>query len=30
MEKGYLNMKRFSWETSAAKLNEIIEREVNT
>lgn len=27
-EKGYLNVKRFSWEASARRLNEILEREV--
>lgn len=28
VEKGYFNVKRFSWEESARRLNEIIEREV--
>lgn len=30
VEKGYFNVKRFSWEASARRLNEIIEREVST
>lgn len=28
VEKGYFNVRRFSWEASARRLNEIIEREV--
>lgn len=29
VERGYFNVRRFSWEESAGRLNEIIEREVN-